>query len=1479
MSEDKRVPLNAGQSIMLSLDPDGNAPQKYIIQSIAGKGGSVVCYNAIRARDGATGKLKEFYPYEASFDHAEWYYSLERCQDGQLIPKGGTIRKFSEMCDDYLHTYTLLNEAMAESPENQVLKNYVQNGEVLYGCANSEIIGKYPLESDGTKRRYGSTVYIWSSGPVGMGFDEYLADVRKKPTEMADFKLYNILNTVFTLADSICAIHSAGLLHMDIKPSNFLVPYDSMNGINTNSVSLFDISTVYSVKSMIPRMAGTDGYRAPEVFRGKADNRSDIYSIGAMLFHSLVVVDNIPDGLYRDNYYQDIDRMVRHSALIQSTNAGVKLISHIANIIKKCLAPNPALRYQQCSDLLTALQKAVFEAQQNAVDPKLIGQNKKMAVVELNEGGINSPDIVIQKMLYDHPLYEVLTPGKSQINVLVIGSGTYGQKFIDQCLQAGQMKGYSLCITAVSPTPDEDKEAYLQFRPALSRFVDVNGSMPGDSRAYATVRFISINEACGYEDSDMRHFVRGKKKPENERIVGDLITSSVENEHLYDYIFIALGSSTLNQEIAKLCHDEAATWGKDVRCPICYISELTPKKARKSQESMLYPVYVNELITPDTISPLLEQMAFNTDISWNSSLNIDVRAAFEKFRNDEYRYSSSLAYALSIPYKLFSIGIVMQNQLKPFTQDQFPEFVLVNNVTEAAAVFTESVLGKKDTDINAKGKFDTLVCLEHQRWVLSLVCESWNAPLDENGQLDLGRCVSEGTVKNKSKLTHPCIVFSTEDTPLSSSLYEENGHQKWEDPNIDPELDDLDRMSVELHQRFQERASIFKASNPLQGEDILAIDTLISSADESVIRAYKQFLFCLKNILNGVESYTKQFDYYKQCFIGELDNVSDETSRDVTSRLDLISKAFFPLIEANLYRNYKANDEILIEKIPFILTYHFHDTLALAFEDGKHQNGRNEAVFTNVAAATVLCPEKIMYLYNYTVDTKLDLLVTKMSAVLNYLGKRKVHCKVSLAVAFPVGINDSKRDKLQKTLEKFKAEKQMDANASFVGYEILDCMDSEEAISSFLLYMKEHNVSLYDGSTAIFDSALDNVAFINKLLKSSFPYFEFDWKRKQFTKHLNCEYLQYIHDNSSIRINDMFALMNAEDTRFNLPEFADDYAALWGIYTGSDVPGNKFENCVGDWIRLCKLLEEYEEKQKPIATIQLSKKSTGLKKAMTYLLPEYTFKTAKAILSKLIEYNAIDPASTVTGYTSENCKVQITADAEYEAAFNQLFARPEILLSYYGVDAVKRVEYSGEYVQFVYRNMKVSGLNLDPDGRGRHEYLLKILRKLNKHHYICQFSQIPDAPHIVSFEYTSPRIKKLLTSAGEILEVYTYYQILSTGYFDDVACGYEFRWQDGDVKNELDIVATKGFRSIIVECKAVQKLELDYYHKLHSIAEHFGIGTIKVLVGNTYRKNDILLTASNKMQRSRGNQLNIVTVSDEGKIMNIGQTLKGLMEK
>ena len=83
----------------------------------------------------------------------------------------------------------------------------------------------------------------------------------------------------------------------------------------------------------------------------------------------------------------------------------------------------------------------------------------------------------------------------------------------------------------------------------------------------------------------------------------------------------------------------------------------------------------------------------------------------------------------------------------------------------------------------------------------------------------------------------------------------------------------------------------------------------------------------------------------------------------IKERMAVIKKEYFPIIESNLYRDYKKNDEILIRKIPFILTYRYKPFMAAVFEDGKYQNGRNEAIFSNVAAATLLSQKILLQIY------------------------------------------------------------------------------------------------------------------------------------------------------------------------------------------------------------------------------------------------------------------------------------------------------------------------------------------------------------------------------------------------------------------------------------------------------------------------------------------------------------------------------------
>ena len=84
-----------------------------------------------------------------------WCESLKRLPDGQLIPEPGMDARFGRMCRDYLDTYRLLRNVMADHPENEVLKNYIQQGEILYGYCGGR-------EGSAAEAGQKATVYIWS---------------------------------------------------------------------------------------------------------------------------------------------------------------------------------------------------------------------------------------------------------------------------------------------------------------------------------------------------------------------------------------------------------------------------------------------------------------------------------------------------------------------------------------------------------------------------------------------------------------------------------------------------------------------------------------------------------------------------------------------------------------------------------------------------------------------------------------------------------------------------------------------------------------------------------------------------------------------------------------------------------------------------------------------------------------------------------------------------------------------------------------------------------------------------------------------------------------------------------------------------------------------------------------------------------------------------------------------------------------------
>ena len=82
---------------------------------------------------------------------------------------------------------------------------------------------------------------------------------------------------------ALAYMHSLGLLHRDIKPANILFDQD-----HTLYLSDFGIVTWLGEKPGCDgHMMGTPHYIAPEILEGYVDERSDVYSVGILLYQML----------------------------------------------------------------------------------------------------------------------------------------------------------------------------------------------------------------------------------------------------------------------------------------------------------------------------------------------------------------------------------------------------------------------------------------------------------------------------------------------------------------------------------------------------------------------------------------------------------------------------------------------------------------------------------------------------------------------------------------------------------------------------------------------------------------------------------------------------------------------------------------------------------------------------------------------------------------------------------------------------------------------------------------------------------------------------------------------------------------------------------------------------------------------------------------------------------------------------------------
>ena len=151
------------------------------------------------------------------------------------------------------------------------------------------------------------------------------------------------------VADALFAAHHLGIVHRDLKPENVMVAKTvQRDGAGSQTVTTAGVSL------------GTPEYMSPEQLAGeKLDHRTDVYSLGLVLFNMLTGELPYPKVTSKETL---VKRLTSKPRTLAEARSGVAWPAALQSALDRALAPDVADRYDSVGELGRDVVRATEDA-------------------------------------------------------------------------------------------------------------------------------------------------------------------------------------------------------------------------------------------------------------------------------------------------------------------------------------------------------------------------------------------------------------------------------------------------------------------------------------------------------------------------------------------------------------------------------------------------------------------------------------------------------------------------------------------------------------------------------------------------------------------------------------------------------------------------------------------------------------------------------------------------------------------------------------------------------------------------------------------------------------------------------------------------------------------------------------------------------------------------------------------------------------